>query len=156
ADQPVALYLRGYARVLFRGEREAILGLVRAMLAQLAVFHSPDDLRIAVCVCDERRAAWDWAKWLPHALHPSEEDGAGALRQVAASLGELVGLVGDELTERPRFDPDTDVSSDETFTVLVLDGVTVQEGSRLDTTGYRNVTVIDVGETLSWRHHPHA
>ncbi|HEY3506073.1 MAG TPA: type VII secretion protein EccCa [Actinocatenispora sp.] len=156
ADQPVALYLRGYARVLFDGERAAILGLVRAMLAQLAVFHSPDDLRVAVCASDERRADWDWVKWLPHALHPSEEDGAGPVRQVAGSLGELVGLVGDELTERPRFDPDADPSRDEPFTVLVLDDATVQDGSRLDTTGYRNVTVVDVGETLSWTHHPYA
>ncbi|MEV0133084.1 type VII secretion protein EccCa [Dactylosporangium sp. NPDC050688] len=156
ADQPVALYLRGYARVLFDGEREAILGMVRALLGQLAVFHSPDDMRVAVCVSDARRSAWDWVKWLPHALHPIEEDGAGPVRQVAGSLGELVGLMGDELTERPPFDPDAEPSRDEPYTVLILDDARIQEGSRLDTSGYRNVTVIDVAETLSWRHHSYA
>ncbi len=61
-DLPVAVSVRGFARVYVRGASadrggggrvtpataEAARGLVRAMLTQLAVFHAPDDLLIAV------------------------------------------------------------------------------------------------------------
>src|SRR5262249_58361043 len=76
ADLPVAISVKGFARVTFRGPAEVTRGLVRAMLAHLAVFHSPDDLRIAVCASRERAPLWDWTKWLPHALHPTEVDAA--------------------------------------------------------------------------------
>jgi S-DNA-T family DNA segregation ATPase FtsK/SpoIIIE len=40
--------------------------LVRAMLAQLASFHAPDDLRILAWFRPQDEAAWGWMKWLPH------------------------------------------------------------------------------------------
>ena len=71
--------LRGFARVFLRtdpggradGDRLDGPGgdahaLIRAVLTQLAVFHAPDDLLVAVCAGPERRARWDWTKWLPH------------------------------------------------------------------------------------------
>lgn len=77
ADQPMAIHLRGFAQLLLRAEDpEAARALVRAVLAQLAVVHGPDELRIAVVTDAERRTSWDWAKWLPHALHPTDTDGA--------------------------------------------------------------------------------
>ncbi|MCZ9337313.1 hypothetical protein NGM37_05915, partial [Streptomyces sp. TRM76130] len=68
--------LPAWSRVLLRGEREEVTGVVRAVLAQLAVAHSPQELVIAFCVSAEQAAGWDWAKWLPHTHHPSETDGA--------------------------------------------------------------------------------
>jgi S-DNA-T family DNA segregation ATPase FtsK/SpoIIIE len=150
-EQPIALYLRSWARVLLRGEDEAVRGLVRAMLAQLAMFHSPEEMWIALCVSDERRAEWEWAKWLPHSLHPQEHDGAGPVRMVASAFNDLEDLLGAEFAERPGFDPEALSGRDEPYTVIVVDGVTVPSGHRLDASGFRNSVVIDLTGSLRWR-----
>ncbi|MCZ9339351.1 hypothetical protein NGM37_16380, partial [Streptomyces sp. TRM76130] len=79
---------------------------VRAALCQLAVFHPPEEVWIAVCADDEHRAEWEWVKWLPHNQHPQETDGAGPLRMVAAAFTDLENQLGSEFAERPAFDPD--------------------------------------------------
>lgn len=173
-DQPLGLYLRSSARILLRPEETAAAGpaepasaggrapapgtgddavraLVRAALGQLAVFHAPEELWLAVCASDERRADWEWVKWLPHALHPHEEDGAGQVRRITADLTELDDLLGAEFAERPGFDPDARPGRDEPYTVIVLDGVTVPEGHRWEGHGYRNAVVLDVSGALRWR-----
>ncbi|MFJ8823031.1 type VII secretion protein EccCa [Streptomyces sp. NPDC102467] len=163
-DQPLGLYLRSSARVLLRPDEEAapaqpdtgtsddaVRGLVRAMLGQLAVFHAPEELWLAFCVSDERRPDWEWAKWLPHTLHPHEEDGAGQVRRITADLTELDDLLGAEFAERPGFDPDARPGRDEPYTVVVLDGVSVPEGHRWEGPGYRNALVIDISGALRWR-----
>ncbi|MFD5590690.1 type VII secretion protein EccCa [Streptomyces griseorubiginosus] len=150
-DQPIGLYLRSWSRVLLRGDEEAARSLVRAALCQLAVFHAPEDLWIALCVSDERRGQWEWAKWLPHTLHPQERDGAGPARMVASAFTDLEDLLGAEFTERAAFDPDELPGRDEPFTVIVVDGVTVPAGHRLDGPGARNTVVLDLSGALSWR-----
>ena len=60
--------------------------MLRAMIAQLAVFHSPDDVRICVCASRDRMRWWQWIKWLPHNMHPTEADAAGPVRLMAPSL----------------------------------------------------------------------
>ncbi|MFE4816985.1 type VII secretion protein EccCa [Streptomyces sp. NPDC056704] len=150
-DQPIGLYLRSWSRVLLRGDEEAVRSLVRAALCQLAVFHAPEDLWIALCVSDERRGQWEWAKWLPHTLHPQERDGAGPARMVASTFTDLEDLLGAEFTERAAFDPDELPGRDEPFTVIVVDGVTVPAGHRLDGPGARNTVVLDLSGALSWR-----
>ncbi|MDQ0765434.1 S-DNA-T family DNA segregation ATPase FtsK/SpoIIIE [Streptomyces canus] len=150
-DQPIALYLRSWARVLLRGDEATVRGLVRAALCQLTVFHAPEDLWIALCVSDERRAEWDWVKWLPHNLHPHEQDGAGPSRMVASDLNGLLDLLGAEFTERPEFDPAAVPGREEPFTVVVVDGGQVPSGHRLDGAGFRNVVVLDLSEALRWR-----
>ncbi|MFF3486489.1 type VII secretion protein EccCa [Streptomyces sp. NPDC002701] len=130
---------------------DSVRALVRAALAQLAVFHAPEELWIAACVSDERRPDWEWVKWLPHALHPHEEDGAGQVRRITADLTELDDLLGAEFAERPGFDADARPGRDEPYTVVVLDGVTVPEGHRWEGHGYRNAVVLDVSGALRWR-----
>ncbi|WP_189857611.1 type VII secretion protein EccCa [Streptomyces poonensis] len=150
-DQPIAILLRAWARVLFRGDEERIRSLARALVAQLAVFHSPDDVWLALCVSDERRADWEWAKWLPHHLHPQENDGAGPARMTGSAFGELEDLLGAEFCERPPFDPDAVPGREEPFTVIVIDGGTVPAGHRLDGPGLRNTVVLDLSGALTWR-----
>ncbi len=149
--QPIAIYLRAWARVLFRGDEDRIRAVARAILAQLATFHSPDDLWIALCVSDERRADWEWTKWLPHALHPHETDGAGPARMTFSAFGELMDSLGAEFEERPQFDPDALPGREEPFTVIVVDGVTVPTGHRLEGPGFRNTVVLDLSGALAWR-----
>src|SRR5207249_3403929 len=76
--------------------------LSTAMLAQLATFHSPRDLRLAVLTDAAGLADWDWVKWLPHAQHGELADATGPARLIAASRAELVALLGDELAARRR------------------------------------------------------
>ncbi|BAJ32724.1 type VII secretion protein EccCa [Kitasatospora setae] len=160
ADQPIAVHVRGYAHVLVRSAPEDERArppreLVRAMLAQLAFFHAPDELRIAAAVAPELRTEWSWLKWLPHALHPVDTDGAGPVRLVADSLLELEQLLGPEFTDRPPYEPDTQPGRDEPFTVIVLDGVALPAGSRAALAGYRNAVLIDLAGALEWQSAPH-
>ncbi len=150
-DQPVAIYLRAWSKVLLRGDEEEIRGLVRALLAQLAVFHSPDDLWIALCVSDERRTEWEWAKWLPHSLHRHEQDGAGPARLITSAFGELENLLGPEFQERPAADPEAVPGREEPYMVIVLDGSSVPGGHRFDGHGYRNAVVLDLSGALAWK-----
>ncbi len=49
-DLPVALALKGFAAVTVRGDSAAARDLLRAVISQLAVLHSPDHLRIMAVV----------------------------------------------------------------------------------------------------------
>ncbi|MFE9426025.1 type VII secretion protein EccCa [Kitasatospora sp. NPDC006697] len=151
-DQPVAIHLRGFAQLLLRTDDPAAArALARAVLGSLAVVHGPDELRMAVVAGPEQRPHWEWAKWLPHALHPSESDGAGPVRLVAATLGEAEQLLGEEFTGRPAWEPDAVPSRDEPFTVLVLDGAGNHGAGRAALAGYRNALVLDLSDSLEWK-----
>ncbi|WP_369163994.1 type VII secretion protein EccCa [Streptomyces sp. AFD10] len=154
-DQPVALYLRTYARVLLQSGPEAAHGMARALLAQLAVFHAPQDLRIVVLADHDRREAWEWVKWLPHNRHPTDVDGGGPVRLVTDSVLGLESLLGDELTGRPPFEPDAVPSGEEPYCVIVLDSARTPEDSRLATDGYRNTVTLDVSGSLPWKPYRH-
>ncbi|WP_245734254.1 type VII secretion protein EccCa [Lentzea jiangxiensis] len=153
ADQPVAVFLPSFARILVRAvkseDEQRIRALVRSMIAHLAVFHSPSELRIVVLTAPERRSAWEWVKWLPHNLHPNETDGAGEARLVIESMAELENALGDEFAGRPGFDPDIMPDNQEPCVMLFVDGVTVPSTSRLAADGYRNTTVIDLSSALT-------
>ncbi len=146
-DLPVALALCGYPRVGVHGQRALVLDLVRAVIAQLATFHSPDDVRIAVCVSPDAAADWQWLKWLPHSLHLTASDAAGPMRLAADDLGELAEVLGEELGQRPRFSKNATAAMDQPHVVVVRDGGSGDPDTALaDVTGLLGVTVIDVGE----------
>ncbi|WP_017574390.1 type VII secretion protein EccC [Nocardiopsis kunsanensis] len=155
-DLPVSLYLRGFAHVGLHGNAESSRGMARALVSQAAVFHAPDELRIAACVDDSLMAEWEWLKWLPHCMHPTERDGAGPLRLIASDAVELERLVGPELSDRPPFDPQETPGRDEPFTIIVVDGGTVPQGSRMLSGGFRNAVVIDVSPERPWDGAPHS
>ncbi|MEV0148071.1 MULTISPECIES: type VII secretion protein EccCa [unclassified Nonomuraea] len=144
---PVAVALGSFARIKITGDPVAVRDMVRAMVAQMAVFHSPDDLRIMVCADQEWMTHWDWVKWLPHALHPDEVDAAGPVRLMAENLGELDRLVGNELKERARFRPGA-AGDTLPYHVLIVDGGHVPHDSQLGTDAIQGVTVLDLsGDT---------
>jgi len=110
----------GYA---LRGPRERVLGLMRAIVCQLAFSHGPDHLRMIVVTSD--RAQWDWVKWLPHFCDPGEQDGAGPVRMVYGSAGEFVEARGDLLGGRGQFSSRHGAAQDPVstpHTVVVCDG----------------------------------
>src|SRR5215470_16279717 len=146
---PTVVFPKAFARILLAGDPGAARGMARAMLAQLVTFHSPEDLWVAVCVAPERRADWDWVKWLPHSQHQLEHDAAGPRRLVSDNLADLETLLGTEFAERPRFEPDSPRT--EPYVLLVVDGAPVPAGSRPTEGGYRNATVLDVAGALPWK-----
>ncbi|WP_433534228.1 type VII secretion protein EccCa [Micromonospora sp. CA-249363] len=154
-DAPVAVYLRGFARLQLTGDAAAVHGLTRAMLAQLAVAHAPGDLVIAALAAPGRERDWDWLKWLPHAQNDEDPDGAGAARLVAADLPGLDALLaGLGVADRPAFEPDTPITASEPFVVVVLDGPAVHGEHRLAVEGYRNAVVVDTAGAFDWQSRP--
>jgi S-DNA-T family DNA segregation ATPase FtsK/SpoIIIE len=141
---PIALSLRAFGRVTLRGERDASTSLVRSVLCQLATFHAPDDLRIAVVAAPERQAQWEWVKWLPHAQFPRRTDAAGAMRMVLPSLAELEDLLGEELQSRPRHSPDAKPLTTAPHLIVVLDGGEVTPTCQLLGPGLLGTTVVDL------------
>jgi S-DNA-T family DNA segregation ATPase FtsK/SpoIIIE len=148
ADLPAAIFLRGFAQVQASGDEDTARALIRAMLAQLVTFHSPDDLTIAVCAAADLSPQWEWVKWLPHAQHGTEQDGAGNVRMLTDSVPELEALLAAELADRSRFEPGAAPARDEPYVVVVVDGVPVPSESRLAGAGYRNAIVLSLAGAM--------
>ncbi|MFK4104987.1 type VII secretion protein EccCa [Streptomyces sp. NPDC019531] len=140
----VPVSLRNFSSVEFAGDGTHAFALVRSMLCQLAVFHSPDELRIAVLADERSRADWDWVKWLPHNADPREHDAAGARRLVATDHDALMDLLGQDVSDRPDHDKSEAPSASEPFVVIVAAGTRIPTGSRLLGAGLRNVVLLDL------------
>lgn len=85
-DQPVALPLRSFREVSADGETLAVRSLLRAVICQLALMHSPHDLRIAAVIGPLTAPEWDWLKWLPHHWHPHATDAGAPARLTYTGL----------------------------------------------------------------------
>lgn len=98
-DVPKAISLRSFGGIGLVGAEgmEPVYGLVRSMVMQAAVFHSPQMLQVMVLTDDAKR--WDWLKWLPHNQHPDARraDTGGPARMVWTSTSELENAVGHEI-----------------------------------------------------------
>ncbi|MGH3715509.1 MAG: type VII secretion protein EccCa [Micromonosporaceae bacterium] len=144
-DLPVAMALRGFSRVYVQGEdREAIRSMLRCLLAQTAAFHAPDDMLVAVCCAPDRRAEWEWTKWLPHSIHPEKTDALGQLRLVAGAVTALEAMLDDVITNRPRFSPTAPPVDGPHITVILDDGDTAGSDHLMTEGGVEGVTVIDM------------
>ncbi|MFE7751942.1 type VII secretion protein EccCa [Streptomyces sp. NPDC057428] len=77
--------------------------LVGALLAQLAVLHAPDDVRIAALIPGENHS-WAWVKWLPHVRRPGRGDSvpivAESMDGIADVLQSHVDRVREDRAER--------------------------------------------------------
>ncbi|HWG63276.1 MAG TPA: type VII secretion protein EccCa [Streptosporangiaceae bacterium] len=145
-DLPIGMSLRSFARISVAGDQGAAGGMVRAIVAQLAVFHSPEDVRICVCASPDRMQSWEWVKWLPHSLHPTEHDAAGAVRLMAASLQQLEAILGAELKDRPRFHRGKSASLP--YYVVIVDGAAAGYEDQLGGDGIDGVTLIDLTRVM--------
>ncbi len=98
-EAPVVIALRGMKVITVGGNTTHARALIRAMICQLAVLHSPSLVLIAAVISDRNRAHWDWLKWLPHNQHPNADDRLGSARMVYPSLAAahkaLVSLTPD-------------------------------------------------------------
>jgi S-DNA-T family DNA segregation ATPase FtsK/SpoIIIE len=149
-DLPVAIALRSFGALSVSGERAVTQALARAVIAQLATFHSPDDLKIALCVASDRRPAWEWLKWLPHAqATPTTDvrtvDAAGPARLAADNMSSLAELLGADLGERPPFSTEGGMGYDLPHILVVVDGGRTRGDTALaPPAGKHGVTAIDI------------
>jgi DNA segregation ATPase FtsK/SpoIIIE, S-DNA-T family len=130
-DLPISLPLREFTVITIEGDTDRGRAMVRAMLCQLAVWHGPDQVGIAVVVGPSERATWDWLKWLPHHRHSRETDAVGPTRLVYDSLGPAVvaSIVGQR------------------HAVAILDGGTASD---FEAGGVPSgLTVVEIGATVS-------
>ena len=133
------------------GEREQVLGLIRAVICQLAFSHGPDHLRIIVVTSD--LAGWDWVKWLPHCGDPKRQDAAGNARMVYESVRDFAAEHADLFSGRGSFIPRHASSSAETPTPhhLIIADVTDPQWEYVNTTeGVDGVTFVDLTGSADW------
>jgi S-DNA-T family DNA segregation ATPase FtsK/SpoIIIE len=150
-DMPIAVYLRGFARISLDGEVGLNRAMARAIIAQASTFHASEDLKVAVFAGADRLRHWDWVKWLPHAQHADQFDAAGSCRLVSDDWDLLETLFGGkEFEERARFEPGAIPTASEPFVILVLDGALVPSNHRLAGPGYRNLVTLDVDGAVPW------
>jgi S-DNA-T family DNA segregation ATPase FtsK/SpoIIIE len=141
---PIAVGLRSFTSVEFDGDIDETIALLRAIVAQLATFHAPEELRVAVLTTAAGRHRWDWLKWLPHNAHPSVVDVTGPLRLFASDHDELMELLGTEVTGRGARAKDVLPSASSPFVVVIAHLARVPESSPLLGDGLCNVVLLDV------------
>jgi len=144
SDVPMAVPLRQFTSVEMAGDLPGVLGLVRAVLAQLVTFHGPDEMRVAILAGAEQIPEWDWVKWLPHNAHPELSGPTGPRRLLASDYGALMDLLGPDVLDRPDHDPATVPGQREPFVVVVVDRAHIPPTSRFFGDGIRNVLMVDI------------
>jgi type VII secretion protein EccCa/type VII secretion protein EccCb len=74
--------------------------LARSVLCSLAVYHSPNDLKLMVVT--RHPEVWSWLVWIPHNQHDEMFDACGLRRLVFASPNELEEALDAELHRKGR------------------------------------------------------
>ncbi|MFH8251279.1 type VII secretion protein EccCa [Microbacterium sp. B2969] len=97
---PAVVDLERGGHVSIVGARSEAIAVCRAIAAQVAALHSPDDVHLAAVVPEEARALWRGFDLLPHASAADAAAGQAAARRIAPTLDELLALLSDELQGR--------------------------------------------------------
>ncbi|RZS37133.1 S-DNA-T family DNA segregation ATPase FtsK/SpoIIIE [Herbihabitans rhizosphaerae] len=148
-ELPIQIAIRGFAAIGLQGDRERTRALARAMISQLATFHTPDDLLIAIVTSGRAKSEWEWAKWLPHVQHPTMADGIGQLRMMAGSLQQVENWLDEELRDRQRFTRNAPPQSDQPHVLIVIDdGEVTREEQIILEEGLVGATLMDLSDSL--------
>ena len=102
-DVPKTIWLRRFPGLSLIGEMDAVRAVARAMICQLAAFHSPADVQIIVV--SSAPSQWDWVKWLPHVQHGLARDGCGERRLVFSSPAKLEAFLDEAEPPRAEWSP---------------------------------------------------
>ena len=140
---PASVSMSAWSRIQITGEAGPSRALARSLVVNAALMHSPDSLIVAALTSPDSRDQWDWLKWLPHALSPRERDAIGPMRLVAESVDELLELLPDDVTDRPRFGPTSQAPAP--HVIVIVDGARLPRHNPLVTDdGVLGVTVLDL------------
>ncbi|WP_319943204.1 type VII secretion protein EccCa [Nocardia aurantia] len=141
---PVAINLLSTPQVGFDGDPDAVAGLVRAMIAEVAVLHGPDQVAVAAVLSEPDAPQWSWLKWLPHTQHASDTDGIGSARMVYRNVAELRAKVLAGLNRGP-FSANSEPSLERKHFLLIVD-ITGTAADR-DISGIDGCTWLRLGHT---------
>lgn len=133
------------------GEREQVLGLMRAIICQLAFSHGPDHVQMIVVSSDLDQ--WDWVKWLPHFGDSRRHDAAGNARMVYTSVREFAAEQAELFAGRGSFTPRHAGSSAQTptpHTVIIADVDDPQWEYVISAEGVDGVTFFDLTGSSMW------
>lgn len=133
------------------GEREQVLGLMRAIICQLAFSHGPDHVQMIVVSSDLDQ--WDWVKWLPHFGDSRRHDAAGNARMVYTSVREFAAEQAELFAGRGSFTPRHASSSAHTptpHTVIIADVDDPQWEYVISAEGVDGVTFFDLTGSSMW------
>lgn len=133
------------------GEREQVLGLMRAIICQLAFSHGPDHVQMIVVSSDLDQ--WDWVKWLPHFGDSRRHDAAGNARMVYTSVREFAAEQAELFAGRGSFTPRHASSSAQTptpHTVIIADVDDPQWEYVISAEGVDGVTFFDLAGSSMW------
>lgn len=133
------------------GEREQVLGLMRAIICQLAFSHGPDHVQMIVVSSDLDQ--WDWVKWLPHFGDSRRHDAAGNARMVYTSVREFAAEQAELFVGRGSFTPRHASSSAQTptpHTVIIADVDDPQWEYVISAEGVDGVTFFDLTGSSMW------
>ncbi|MGO4617650.1 type VII secretion protein EccCa [Nocardia sp. 2YAB30] len=117
---PVAINLLSAPQVGIDGDAQLVSGLIRAMIAEIAVLHGPDQVAVAAVLSDPDAPEWSWLKWLPHTQHPNDTDAIGSSRMVYRTVAELRTKVLAGLNRGP-FSANSQPTLDRTHYLLIVD-----------------------------------
>jgi S-DNA-T family DNA segregation ATPase FtsK/SpoIIIE len=119
-DVPVTIDLARTGVLGVAGERDPVLSLTGALVAQLVAWHTPRRIRLHVLASSARAArGWDWLSYLPHC---TDDSGTTA---VAPCIGDqaLADVIGGLRSLIDSRDPDPLVGGAVPLdTVVLLDG----------------------------------
>lgn len=155
---PTSIALQSFSAIQFETRWNHNWPIIRAMLMQLSLFHSPDELLISLIGRNPENAEWSWVKWLPHAQHPDFDDAAGSSRLFFPSIDAWEKAFYDDLNARSAFNRNAPFKEGRIHHIVVLcdDSLTHRGGMLLTENGLEGVTVIDSSnnpETMltNWR-----
>ncbi|HKE70189.1 MAG TPA: type VII secretion protein EccCa [Nocardioidaceae bacterium] len=99
-DQPITVDLRTTGAMTVLGAPAATRDLAASMAMELASFHAPHEVQIAVVRSDANADHWDWAKWLPHAQETQLMDGDVPSRLIANSVAGMAEMLAPTMDAR--------------------------------------------------------
>lgn len=149
AGLPALVDLTQHRTVAIVGPPEVTRRAARALVAQLAAWHAPDDVQLALAAPSSALGAWSGLDLLPHVQMPERWDGPVRARRIAADPTELGELLRDELASRvARSTARRGVVALESMLVAVLDSPAGPARGFAGAAAPGVVTIAVVGERL--------
>jgi DNA segregation ATPase FtsK/SpoIIIE, S-DNA-T family len=96
-DAPVTILLPECGVIGVAGPADTARAAGRWAVAQAAILHSPNDLRVFILTDSAGKVSWEWVRWLPH-CRPAAGRGGGD--QIAANCAAQVGNDAESVATR--------------------------------------------------------
>lgn len=94
-DAPVTIPLTQRGVLGVAGPQDVPRAIGRWLVAQAAVLHSPNDLRIWVLTDATGQESWSWTRWLPHCRNGAIALVGNSADTVSTRITELLSVIGE-------------------------------------------------------------